>query len=289
MRHCALLIVLATVVVQASSPSGRNVEIAPGVMMPSVNLGTTIQSDPQIGIPTWLKAGGVGIDNDANTDQPEIAKLISGRPRSAYFMTSKIETFGSNVPKVLTAAYALQTVEEYVKTLGIAQLDLVVIHQPSEEPSYNQALWKGLEQAVAKNLTRAIGLSNFPSSDIETILRIATIRPAVNQCFLRVGSISSMCGLRDSAIAYNQAQNITFEAWGVLRMCPVTNPDIIAIAKAHGKTTQQVCLRWILDRGCTLTVGTGKDSVTAEQYAKEDLDIFEFRLTSEEITTLNGI
>jgi hypothetical protein len=44
------------------TPSGKEVEIAPGVMMPSVSLGTCCGSDPKVGIPTWFKAGGVGID-----------------------------------------------------------------------------------------------------------------------------------------------------------------------------------------------------------------------------------
>lgn len=219
----------------------------------------------------------------------EVGKLIAETPRSAYFLTSKIEVSGANVPKVLTAAYALQSVEQHVKELGIEQLDLVVIHRPSEEPSNNQALWKGLEQAVAKNLTRAIGLSNFRSSDIEPILEIATIRPAVNQCDLRVGLAYSLCGFRDSAIAYNQAHNITFSAWATLKMCPVSNTDMIAIAKAHNKTTAQVCLRWIIDRGCTLAVGTGDDPAKATEYAKEDLDLFDFSLTAEEMKTINAI
>ena len=199
-------------------------------------------------------------------------------------MTSKIEA-----SKAPTAAYALSTVQGYVKELGVEQLDLVVIHYPSKQ-SDNQALWRGLEQAVAKNLTRAIGLSNFGQADIEAILQIATIRPAVNQCPMRVGYIGSAgCGNLDESIAYNHAQNITFGAWSPVRECPVTNPGLMAIAKAHSKTPVQVCLRWIIDRGCTFAVGTGSDPLKAAEYSKEDLDIFDFRLTPEELKTLNAI
>ncbi len=219
----------------------------------------------------------------------EIRKLIAGTPRSAYFLTSKIELNGAHAPKVPTAAYALQSVEEYVKELGTEQLDLVVIHRPSEEPSYNQALWKGLEQAVAKNLTKSIGLSNFRQSDIEPILKIATIRPAVNQCNLRVGLTYSLCGFVEPTLAYHKAQNITLSAYFVLQMCPVANPDMMAIAKSHNKSTTQVCLRWIIDRGCTLAVGTSDDPTKAAEYAKEDLDLFDFSLTAEQIKTINAI
>ena len=222
-------------------------------------------------------------------DQPEIAKVIANTPRSAYFMTSKIPVHGAKVPKVLTAAYALAAVEEDVKELGITQLDLVLIHHPSKEQAYNQALWKGLEQAVAKNLTKTIGLSNFNRADIEAILKIATIRPVVNQCDLSVGGEDTQCGPRDAAIAYNQAQNITYEAWSPMKHCPFTDSKLMAIAKAHNKTTAQVCLRWILDRGCTIAVGTGSDPVKAAEYAKENLDLFDFSLTAEEMKTINAM
>lgn len=42
-------------------PSDTEVAIAPGVMMPYVNLGF-LGSDPKIAIPAWFTAGGVGID-----------------------------------------------------------------------------------------------------------------------------------------------------------------------------------------------------------------------------------
>ena len=89
----------------------------------------------------------------------------------------------------------------------------VLIHHPAATDAENQALWKGMEQAVAMNLTRAIGLSNFNKEQIENLLKIATIRPSLNQCDLSVGGQDTQCGDRDEAIAYNQAQNITYEAW----------------------------------------------------------------------------
>ena len=65
---------------------------------------------------------------------------------------------------------------------GISKVDLVLIHHPAKTDAENQALWKGMEQAVAMNLTRSIGLSNFNQEQIESLLKIATIKPALNQC-----------------------------------------------------------------------------------------------------------
>lgn len=60
-------------------------------------------------------------------------------------------------------------------------VDLVLLHQPLDVPGQ----WKGLEQALAMNLTRAIGISNFDLNQIEKLLQTATVTPAVNQCDVR--------------------------------------------------------------------------------------------------------
>ena len=97
-----------------------------------------------------------------------------------------------------------------IRTLGVAQLDLMLIHHPASDAE-NVALWKGLEQAVALNLTRAIGLSNFNPPQIDALLTVATVRPSVNQCDLSVGGQDKQCGERDEAISYNLAHNISYE------------------------------------------------------------------------------
>ena len=191
------------------------------------------------------------------------------------------------------------------------------------------------------NLTRSIGLSNFNQEQIENLLKIATIKPSLNQCKvvrstialnwssscvsfllppprpphrpphthihthahtsyvnqntpttkgdLSVGGQDTQCGPRDAAISYNLAQNITYESWSPMKNCPFNNAELVKIGAAHNVSTAQVCLRWILDRGCTIAVGTGNDAATAGTYARENLDIFGFALTAAEISTINAI
>ena len=51
----------------------------------------------------------------------------------------------------------------------------------------------------------------------------------------------------------------------------------------------QVCQRYIVDRGCILAVGTGHDPKTVGAFAKENLAIFDFQLTTKEVQALSAL
>ena len=268
-------------------PTGKYVEIAPGVLYPSINLGTCCGSDPKVGIPAWLKDGGGGIDTSNDySSTGDIAGTLVGTPRASYFMTSKVHVHGVTEP--LTAEYAMRQVQLAATTLGVSQLDLMLIHHPASDTE-NVALWKGLEQAVAANLTRAVGLSNFNQKQIEAILSVASVRPTVNQCDLSVGGQDTQCGPRDEAIAYNRAQNISYEAWSPMKNCPFSDKTMVSIASGHNVSVSQVCLRWILERGCTIAVGTGSEPDKVAAYTRENLDLFGFALTAAEVREIDQI
>lgn len=125
-----------------------------------------------MGIPLWFSAGGTGIDTALDYgDEPIIGSVLKSlaKPRSSYFLTTKIPTkyFQPNQPRPgkLDAAYALSAVKQDVQQLGIGRIDLVLIHHPASDAE-NVALWQGLESAVALNLTRSIGLSNFNEAQV---------------------------------------------------------------------------------------------------------------------------
>ena len=50
---------------------------------------------------------------------------------------------------------------------------------------------------------------------------------------------------------------------GPMKNCPFSNAVLTKIAAAHNASVAQVCLRWVLDRGCTIAVGTGNDPAKA--------------------------
>jgi diketogulonate reductase-like aldo/keto reductase len=93
----------------------------------------------------------------------------------------------------------------------------------------------------------------------------------------------------DQTIEYCLKNNITYEAFGVMRGCPFTDQHVNSIAQKHAVSTAQVCIRWVLQRGAIAALGTGSDASTVEDYTKENLDVWSFELSDQEMATLNGL
>lgn len=62
------------------------------------------------------------------------------------------------------------------------------------------------------------------------------------------------------------------------------NPTVSAIAKKYGKTPAQVSLRFLIEKGVTMV-----PSATSAEYQAENLDIFGFELTEEEVAELGQV
>jgi len=277
-----------------SAPPVPTVEIAQGVFMPFVNLGTCCGSEVNVGLPEWLAAGGTGIDTALDYGkavgggkQTDIRAILnaSSIKRSDLFLTTKIPAgFGIGTGGCLGGAdKSVAQVQQDLSELGVEQVDLVLLHAPCHTAQLNADAWKGLEQALAMNLTRAIGVSNYKADQLEALLATATVKPAVNQCLLSIGHHD------DETIAYSQQHGITYEAYEAMRGCPFDDADVLAMAAAHGVSVSQICLRWVVQKGAVIAVGLGKNATKAAGYAESNLDLFGFNLSEAEMSTLDAI
>lgn len=281
MKFSALALTLPALA-HAKGVNTSSVEIAPGVVMPSVNLGTCCGSDPKQGLQGWLDAGGRGIDTAWDYhDQTDIAVILKNNPsitRKELFITTKVPAGFGNLTDC-SIEHGADTSYNYVKTnleqLQVDYVDLVLLHAPCAlgGDKANNALWEGLQRAKQENLTRSIGVSNYNSHHLGAL---TGDKPAVNQCMLNPKSHD------DATIQYCEENGIQYEAYFALKGCDQKADAVTSAATAHNKSTVQVCLRWILQYGSIMAVGTGANNATAEAYAKEDMDLFDFELTQAE-------
>merc|ERR1712086_107992 len=280
------------------------VDIGGGVQMPRINLGTCCGSDPRVGLPSWIEAGGVGVDSAWDYgNQANLSAVIkaSGKPRSSFFITSKVPAGDhmAGTPGIPGACDAnpnasLAYVRDSLKLLGVDQLDLVMIHSScanydppvADAAASDNALWQGLMQAKQQGLTRAIGVSNFNMAQLKLLKGVV---PAVNQIPISLMPFwGHTNGHDDLTLDYCAAHSITPQSYGTLRGCPFADHRLITIAKAHSVTESQVCMRWVLQRGAVIAAGTGSNATKAPGYARENIGIFDFELSSAEMITLNA-
>lgn len=275
---------------KSAAPFGKLVALNNGVMMPTINLGTCCGSKPSVGLPPWLAAGGVGIDTAFDyEDQADIKTIIATRPRSSYFVTTKMPAgFGNSSDCDADASIPMAYVRENLKELGLSYVDLILLHAPCrykhpfDGARRDKALWTGMQELLAHNLSRSIGVSNYVSKDLEAIAGIG-VTPAVNQCRMNLQNHD------DATIAYCHAHGVVYEGYDVMKGCPFTDAAVTAVAATHNVSAAQVCLRWMLEKQVIMATGTGDDATKAKSYAEEDLDIYSFSLTTEEVAKLDKI
>ena len=313
-----LLTVCIAVAAARAAPSAASkvVTLNTGVKMPAIQLGTCCGSDPGIGLAPWLDAAEaagfgttdapVGVDTAFDySDQTVISGVLKERgylqqKRDQIFLTTKVPAgFGTATDCEADPEITLRYVRENLRELGVDQVDLVLIHRPCQPAGSsrgpvppgttpaqaNQALWDGARRALELNLTRSIGVSNYAKADLEALDMSGAV-PSINQCLLNVQQHD------DETMAFCEQHGIQYEAYFAMKGCPFSGDgaDVVsAIGKKHGKSTSQVCLRWILDRGAVMAVGTGANATTAASYAQENLDIFDFSLSADEVKQLDQL
>lgn len=109
--------------------------------------------------------------------------------------------------------------------------------------------------------------------------------PAVNQVQYHVGMGSDPEGL----LSYCAARGIVVQAYSPLASGKLLSPPppvVAATAKAHNKSSAQVALKWILQsKTAQLSLVT---KANTRDYIEEDISLFDWTLTQEEMRTLNS-
>ena len=171
--------------------------------------------------------------------------------------------------------------------LGLEQIDLLILHQANPaEFDKTIASYKALETLLADGKLRAIGVSNFLPVRLERLLNETEVVPTVNQ--IEVHPYTQQRELQD----FNRAHGILTQAWspiGGLRTysngdTPLTNPTIVAIGEAHGKSPAQVMLRWHIQEGRQVIPKSVKPARIAENF-----DVFDFELSGDERAAIDAL
>jgi len=259
-----------------------------GVTMPALGLGVfqTPPDETRDAVTAALQTGYRHIDTAAaygNERQVGEAVHNSGVDRSEVFFETKIwiSDYGYD--------QTLHGFDKSARKLGVDQIDLLILHQalPSQFELTLEA-YRALETLLGDGKVRAIGVSNFMVDHLTTLLDKTTVVPAVNQIEVHPYFAQRDVQTLDAehhilTQAWSPIGGITFYREGQ-HTSTLQDPVIGGIAQAHDKTPAQVMLRWHLQQGRSVIPKS-----TKPQRIAENLDVFDFDLTTEELAAIDAL
>lgn len=165
-----------------------------------------------------------------------------------------------------------------MKKLGLDYLDLYLIHKPYGD--YYGA-WRAMERLYKEGRIRAIGVTSFWNERLADLFNCNEVKPAVNQIETNVWN------QKWDEAAFMKQHNIQQEAWAPFaegNNDVFKNPILQQIAQKHGKTTGQVMLRWLLQRGIVVI----PKSVHKERM-EENMNVFDFQLDETDMEVIRSL
>lgn len=177
--------------------------------------------------------------------------------------------------------------------------------------------WYQMCQCVKLGLTKHVGVSNFNEKQLKLIMDTSDrfikdlsqnsgdkklnsnmnddvgssaqlYRCCVNQC--ECHPYLTQTGL----IEFCMKNNIIFQAYSPfgspdrpranIKLCPIMDEKVLNMARKYNKSVQQILLKFQIQRKMALVV-----KATKLEHLKQNLDIFDFEITNQDMNTLLGL
>ncbi|MGE6517240.1 aldo/keto reductase [Lysinibacillus sphaericus] len=259
-----------------------NVTLNNGLEMPLVGYGVfrvPQGEDLAEAVKTAIAKGYRSIDtaqvyrNEESVGQGIRAAIAEGLvTREELFVTSKVWNDGLSYEETLTAY------DRSLEKLGLEYLDLYLVHWPGIDTNHIEA-YKALEKIYQDGRVRSIGVSNFHVHHLENLLRETTVIPVINQIEFHPHLT------QEEVRAYCKEHAIQAEAWSPLMNGALLEEELIQeLAAKYSRTPAQIVLRYDVQHG----VVTIPKTMTPARMT-ENLDVFNFSLTDEEMAKLDAI
>lgn len=254
------------------------VKLNNGVMMPILGFGVyqIPKEDTKRCVLDAIKVGYRSIDTaQSYFNEEEVGEAIEecGIPRSELFITTKvwIDNYGYDKCK--------KSVMESLKKLRTDYIDLVLLHQPFSD--YYGA-YRALEDLYHEGKIKAIGVSNFyPDRLADMCLFERKVIPAINQ--VETNPLNAQFKAQENMEKYG----VHIEAWapfGEGRNGLFENEVLVNIGKKYHKSSAQVILRWLIQRGVIIACKS-----THEDRMKENFNVFDFELSNKDMENINKL
>jgi len=290
MRSLALLSsALLGQAVASSSPEGPlvpEVKLSNGVKMPVMAFAAEVWEAEMCRNATAaaLSAGfrfvwsSTLVGEDCQRAQQE-AISASGLERGELFVAGTVNTKACSDAETCYRQ-TLSGAKGQLDVLRLATLDMLMLDYPAAAGCEAIAgQWKAFEELYSQGKARSIAVSNFSPEQLRCVKEHHTVTlPTVNQMPFSVGHG------KDTVVEDNAVYGIVVQAYSPLGTGQLARDETCkSIGRKHGKSAVQVALRWIVQRSVTIATQS-----TNPKHLADDLDIFDFELSGEDMAQLNS-
>ena len=196
----------------------------------------------------------------------------SGIRRGDVFLTTKIWP-NHFAPRELERA-----ARDCLVRLRLSEVDLLLLHWPNPQVPLAETIG-ALCKVKRDGLARHIGVSNFTVALIEQALQAASEPLVCDQVECHVFLDQS------KLIAGAGKHGIAVVAYSPLARGDVRNDPVLArVARAHGKSAAQICLRYLVQHNIVAIPRTSKLERLSENAA-----IFDFTLSDAELREIGAL
>ena len=247
-----------------------------GVRMPLVGFGTFMLGGETCtnAVVVAIQSGYRMIDTaEAYGNERKVGDGIrqSGIDRGELFLVTKVN--------FKSYEHAEQTVMQSLADLQTDYIDLLLLHWPFAD--YYTA-WRSLEKLYESGRVRAIGVSNFEPDRLLDLIAYNKVVPAVNQIE------TNLYCQRSTERNWMDKEQVAHMAYAPLgqgaRNEMYREPAVLALAGKYGKTPAQVLLRFLTQKGIAVIPRS-----TKPEHIKENFDLFDFTLTTDEMAQLSAL
>ena len=202
-----------------------------------------------------------------NEDAVGDAIAASDVDRSDVFLTTKLNRGN------LAHEDALRSFEASLDRLGTDYVDLLLIHAPSDSVPVAETIG-AMNDLQEEGTVEHVGVSNFSVEQLREAMEASEKPILTNQ--VKYHPYHSQDDLLEVCVE----EDVLLTAYSPLAKGKVADDETLAeIGDRYGKTPGQVALRWLVQQENVVTIpkAGGRD------HQRENLDVFDFELTDEEM------
>jgi diketogulonate reductase-like aldo/keto reductase len=269
---------------------------AAGVKMPRLIYGTAWKKERTADLVVKaIQSGFKGIDTACQPkhyDEPLVGAALHrlkdhGIERETLFLQTKFTPLSGQDPKQVPydknspiESQVVQSFETSKKNLQTHYVDSLILHSPVAPHALMMKVWGAMETIQKTGGALQLGISNCYDTEVmRQLYADANVKPAVvqNRFYQETeydADLRHWCS--NHGVIYQSFWTLT------------ANPHILAsntirtIAQKYKKTEAQIFFRYLSQSGIVPLTGT-----SSEQHMREDLSIFDFELSSEDLKNVS--